>query len=42
MERFNAVCDALAAVAFANRFVHKVELQKPACHEIRRDCGLGA
>ena len=42
MERFNAACDALAAVAFANRCVNKVELQKLAYHAIRRDFGLGA
>ena len=42
MERFNAACDALAAVAFANRCASKVELQKLAYHGIRRDFGLGA
>lgn len=42
MERFNAACDALAAVAFANRCANKVELQKLAYHAIRRDFGLGA
>ena len=42
MERFNAACDALAAVAFANRCANKVELQKLAYHTIRRDFGLGA
>ena len=42
MERFNAACDALAAVAFANRCANKVELQKLAYHDIRRDLGLGA
>jgi putative transposase len=42
MERFNAACDALAAVAFANRCANKVELQKLAYHNIRRDFGLGA
>jgi putative transposase len=42
MERFNAACDALAAVAFANRCANKVELQKLAYHDIRRDFGLGA
>lgn len=42
MEQFNAACDALAAVAFANRCANKVELQKLAYHDIRRDFGLGA
>jgi putative transposase len=42
MERFNAACDALAVVAFANRCANKVELQKLAYHDIRRDFGLGA
>ena len=42
MQRFNAACDALAAVAFAHRCVNKFELQKLAYHDIRRDCGLGA
>jgi IS605 OrfB family transposase len=42
MERFNAACDALAAVAFANQCANKVELQKLAYHDIRRDFGLGA
>ena len=42
MERFNLACDALAAVAFSNRCANKVELQKLAYHDIRRDFGLGA
>jgi len=42
MERFNAACDALAVVAFANRCANKVELQKLAYNDIRRDFGLGA
>src|SRR5271166_312071 len=42
MERFNAACDALAAIAFAHRCANKVELQKLAYHDIRRDFGLGA
>ena len=42
MERFNAACDALAVVAFDNRCANKVELQKLAYHDIRRDFGLGA
>jgi IS605 OrfB family transposase len=42
MERFNAACDALAVVAFASRCANKVELQKLAYHDIRRDFSLGA
>ncbi len=42
MVRFNQACDALAAVAFANRCANKVELQKMAYHEVRRDFGLSA
>lgn len=42
MERFNAACNKLAAVSFANRQANKVELQKLAYHDIRRDFGLGA
>jgi IS605 OrfB family transposase len=42
MERFNAACDALAEVAFANRCANKFELQKLAYHGIRRDFGLAA
>jgi IS605 OrfB family transposase len=42
MERFNAACDALAGVAFSNQCANKVELQKIAYYDIRRDFGLGA
>ncbi len=42
MERFNATCNALAAVAFAKPCANKVALQKRAYHDIRRDFGLGA
>lgn len=42
MERFNAACDVLAAVAFSNKCANKVELQKLAYHDIRRDFGLSA
>lgn len=42
MERFNAACDALAAIAFSSRCANKVELQKIAYHDIRRDFGLSA
>jgi putative transposase len=42
METFNAACDELAAIAFAHRCANKVELQKIAYHDIRRDFGLSA
>jgi IS605 OrfB family transposase len=42
MERFNAACDVLAAVAFQHQCANKVELQKLAYHDIRRDFGLSA
>jgi len=42
MERFNAACDAIAAVAFRERCANKVELQKLVYHETRRDFGLSA
>ncbi len=42
MERFNAACDALAAVAFPLRCANKIELQKFAYADIRRDFGLSA
>src|SRR4051812_25963178 len=42
MERFNAACDALAAIAFEHQCANKVELQKLAYHDIRRDFGLSA
>ena len=42
MERFNAACDALAAVAFEHQCANKVELQKLAYHRIRAEFGLGA
>lgn len=42
MERFNAACDELAAVAFKQQCANKVELQKFAYHDIRRDFGLSA
>jgi IS605 OrfB family transposase len=42
MERFNAACDSLAATAFQNRCANKVELQKLAYHDIRRDFDLSA
>jgi putative transposase len=42
MERFNAACDALAAIAFASNCANKVELQKICYYDIRRDFGLSA
>lgn len=42
MERFNAACDAIAAVAFAHRCANKVELQKLVYADVRRDFGLSA
>jgi IS605 OrfB family transposase len=42
VERFNAACDALACVAFASQCANKVELQKLAYADIRRDFGLSA
>ena len=42
MEKFNAACDELASVAFNNQCASKVELQKLAYHDIRRDLGLSA
>ncbi len=42
MVRFNAACDALAAVAFPLRCANKVELQKLSYADIRRDFGLSA
>lgn len=42
MVRFNAACDALAAVAYAHRCANKVELQKLAYADIRHNFGLSA
>jgi predicted transposase len=42
MERFNAACDALAEIAFANQCANKVELQKLAYRDIRDRFGLSA
>lgn len=42
MERFNAACDAIAAVAFAERCANKIALQKIVYYDIRRDFGLSA
>lgn len=42
MERFNAACDVLAAVAFQHRCANKIALQKLAYHDVRRDFDLSA
>jgi IS605 OrfB family transposase len=42
MARFNAACDAIAAVAFRERCANRVQLQKLVYHDIRRDFGLSA
>lgn len=42
MERFNAACDAIAAVAHTNGLANKIKLQKLVYHGIRRDFGLSA
>src|SRR5262249_55573697 len=42
MERFNAACDAIAAVAFQERCANKVQLQKLVYFQTRADFGLSA
>jgi putative transposase len=42
MVRFNAACDAIAVVAFANQCANKVELQRLVYYDTRRDFGLSA
>jgi putative transposase len=42
MERFNAACNAIAAVAFRERTANKVKLQQLVYHQIRADFGLSA
>lgn len=42
MERFNAACDYLAAVAFENKCANKFELQKLAYHAVREKFDLSA
>jgi hypothetical protein len=42
MQRFDAGCDALAAVATAHRRLHKAEFPKRADHDIREESGLSA
>ena len=42
MERFNAACNAIAAIAFRERTANKVKLQQLVYHQIRADFGLPA
>jgi putative transposase len=42
MERFNAACNAIAAVAFRERTANKIRLQKLVYQEIRQTFGLSA
>lgn len=42
MERFNAACDAIAAVAFRERCANKIALQKLVYYDIRARFGLPA
>src|SRR6266508_1938072 len=42
MERFNAACDAIAAVALRERCTNKVALQKIVYYAIREQFGLSA
>lgn len=42
MERFNAACNAIAAVAFRERTASKIRLQQLAYQDIRHEFGLSA
>lgn len=42
MERFNAACNTIAAVAFRERIASKFKLQQLVYYDIRRDFGLSA
>src|SRR5579859_3122749 len=42
LERFNAACNAIAAVAFQERKASKFDLQKLVYYDVRRDFGLSA
>lgn len=42
LETFNAACNRIAAVAFAERNANKLQLQKLVYYEVRRDFGLSA
>src|SRR5579859_3726448 len=42
LEAFNAACNAIAAVAFAEHTANKIELQKLMYYDIRQQFGLSA
>lgn len=42
LERFNAACNAIAAVAFRERMASKIDLQKLVYYDVRREYGLAA
>ena len=42
LETFNAVCNAIAEVAFAERSAIKIELQKIVYYDIRQRFGLSS
>ncbi|HEU4782978.1 MAG TPA: RNA-guided endonuclease TnpB family protein [Ktedonobacterales bacterium] len=42
LERFNAACNAIAAVAFAERCANKIELQRLIYYDIREQFGLSS
>jgi putative transposase len=42
MDRFNAACNTIAAVAFRERCANKVTLQKLVYYDVRRDFGLSS
>ncbi|HEU5348643.1 MAG TPA: RNA-guided endonuclease TnpB family protein [Ktedonobacterales bacterium] len=42
LETFNAACNAIAAVAFAERCANKIELQKLVYYDIREQFGLSS
>jgi IS605 OrfB family transposase len=42
LETFNAACNAIAAVAFAEQCAGKIDLQKLVYYDVRRDFGLSA
>jgi putative transposase len=42
LEAFNAACNAIAAVAFAEHIANKIELQKLMYYDIRQQFGLSA
>src|SRR6185437_12857394 len=42
LETFNAACNAIAAVAFAERCANKIELQRLVYYDIREQFGLSS